>query len=103
VKKRLERKLILRREVFHPKAFLSEKRNVRLGLKARTRIILVLEKSESNARAIANSTNLRYRVVVHHLRLLEMEKVVIRKSDKRPFLWELTGVGQQRLINSKES
>lgn len=90
--------MVLRREVFHPKAFLSGKRNVRLGLLARTRILQVLEKGESNARAIANSANLRYNVVVHHLRLLKMEKVVVQKRDKRPFLWELTGAGQQRLI-----
>lgn len=88
----------MRREVFHPKAFLSEKRNVRLGLSARTRIILVLERGESNAKTIANLANLRYNVVVYHLRLLKTEKVVVRKSDKRPFLWELTGAGQQRLI-----
>jgi predicted transcriptional regulator len=99
---RRRRAWVLRREVFHPKAFLSEKRNVRLGLTARTSIIKVLENGESNARAIANLANLHYNVVVHHLRLLETEKVTVCKSDKRPFLWKLTGAGQQRLINLKE-
>jgi predicted transcriptional regulator len=83
---------------FHPKAFLSQKRNVKLGLAARTRIIVALEKTEGNARGIANMTGLNYKIVFHHLRLLEAEKVVTRKGDK-PFLWELTGVGQQRLSN----
>jgi len=85
---------------FHPKAFLSQKRNVKLGLAARTRIILALEKSGTNARSVANTTGLHYKIVLHHLRLLEAEKVVTRKGNK-PFIWELTGVGQQRLGNLK--
>jgi len=85
---------------FHPKAFLSQKRNVKLGLTARTRIILALEKTTSNIRSITNTTGLNYNIVLHHLRLLEAEKVVTRKG-KRPFLWELTGMGQQRLVNLK--
>jgi len=85
---------------FHPKAFLSQKRNVKLGLVARTRVILALEKTGSNARNIAKTSGLNYKIVLHHLRLLEAEKVVNRKGN-RPFLWELTGVGQQRLVNVK--
>jgi len=88
------------KEIFHPKAFLSQKRNVKLGLTARTRIIHALEKAASNARNVANTTGLNYKVAIHHLRLLEAEKVVNRKG-KKPFLWELTGVGQQRLGNLK--
>jgi len=83
---------------FHPKAFLSQKRNVKLGLAARTSVILALEKAGANVRNVANTTGLNYNVVRHHLRLLEAEKVVTRKGNK-PFLWELTGVGQQRLGN----
>jgi len=79
---------------------LSQKRNVKLGLTARTRIILALEKTASNIRSITNTTGLNYNIVLHHLRLLEAEKVVTRKG-KRPFLWELTGMGQQRLVNLK--
>jgi len=90
------------KRVFHPRAFLSRKRNVRLGLSARTRILQVLEKQESNIKGIVGLSGLHYGVVVHHLRLLEAERVVVRKGDKRPFVWELTGVGQQRLLNLKE-
>jgi len=90
------------KRVFHPRAFLSRKRNVRLGLIARTRILQVLEKQESNTRGILSLSGLNYGVVVHHLRLLEAERVVVRKGSKRPFVWELTGVGQQRLVNLKE-
>jgi len=85
---------------FHPKAFLSQKRNVKLGLTARTRIILALEKAASSIRSVADTTGLNYEIVLHHLHLLEAERVVIRKG-KRPFLWELTGVGQLRLSNLK--
>jgi len=90
------------KRVFHPRAFLSRKRNVRLGLASRTRVLQVLEKQESNTKGIANLSGLNYNVVIHHLRLLEAERVVVRKGEKRPFVWELTGVGQQRLINLKE-
>lgn len=90
------------KRVFHPRAFLSRKRNVRLGLIARTRVLQVLEKHESVIRGIANEGGLKYNVVVHHLRLLRAERVVVRKGDKRPFIWELTGVGQQRLVDLKQ-
>jgi len=86
--------------IFHPKAFLSTKRNVKLGLKARTQVIQVLENTALNVRGICKVTGLSYRIVVHHLRLLETEKVATRRG-KKPFTWELTGVGQQRLVNIK--
>jgi len=85
---------------FHPKAFLSQKRNVKRGLTARTRIIMALERTASNVRGVADTTGLNYNIVLHHLRLLKAEKVVTRKGN-RPFLWELTGAGQQRLVNLK--
>lgn len=90
------------KQVFHPKAFLSRKRNVRLGLVARTRVLLVLEKQDSNVRGITSLSGLKYNVAAHHLRLLEAERVVDRKSEKKPYVWGLTGAGQQRLVNSKE-
>jgi DNA-binding transcriptional ArsR family regulator len=85
------------KERYHPKAFLMGKRNVRLGLIARSRIVRFLEKQSSNAKTIARETKMSYGVVLHHLHLFEAEKVVIRKG-KRPFQWELTGAGQQTLI-----
>jgi predicted transcriptional regulator len=91
------------REIFHPKAFLSMKKNVCLGLKTRTNVILVLENGKCNARTIADSTSLQYKTVIHHLNLLRTEKVVVHKNDKRPFLWELTGSGQKSLTDSVES
>lgn len=90
------------KQIFHPKAFLSRKRNVRLGLVARTRILQALDKQWSDATGIATLSGLKYNVVAHHLRLLEAEQVVSRKGNKRPYVWRLTGAGQQRLVNSSE-
>jgi predicted transcriptional regulator len=86
--------------IFHPKAFLSTKRTVKRGLTARTQAIQALENTALNVRGICKITRLSYKIVMHHLRLLETEKVVIRKGNK-PFTWELTGAGQQRLVNLK--
>jgi len=84
----------------HPKAFLSLKRNVRPGLLARTKIVLILEKKASNTKNITQETGLSYASVLHHLHLLEAENILTRKG-KRSYVWELTGAGQQRLTNLK--
>jgi len=84
------------RETYHPKAYLTKRKNVRLGLRARTRVIHVLEKGAQSARTVAQETGLSYSVVRHHLLLLELEGIVVRKA-RRPFSWELTGAGQQTL------
>jgi predicted transcriptional regulator len=88
------------KEPYHPKAFLSLKRNVRPGLIVRTRVVLLLEKRMLNAKSIAQKTELSYGVILHHLHLLEAENILVRKGN-RPYLWELTGVGQQRLTNTR--
>jgi len=85
------------KERYHPKAFLREKRNVRLGLIARSKIARFLEKQPANAKTIAKGIGMSYGAVLHHLHLFEAEKVVARKG-KRPFQWELTGAGQQTLV-----
>ena len=90
------------KRVFHPRAFLSRKRNVRLGLVARTKILQALEKRESDTKGIMGLGELKYNVVAHHLHLLEAERVVVKKGGKRPYVWQLTGAGQQRLVHSSE-
>jgi hypothetical protein len=85
------------KERYHPKAFLTEKRNVRLGLIARSRIARFLEEQTPDVKTIAKGTGMSYAAALHHLRLFESEKVVARKG-KRPFKWELTGAGQQTLV-----
>lgn len=86
----------LLKRAYHPKAFLSLKRNVRPGLEARTQIVSKLEKGALNAKAITQNTKLSYAATLHHLRLLEGENILVRKGGK-PHRWELTGAGQQRL------
>lgn len=89
------------RASFHPNAFLRGTRNVRQGLASRTKILRVLEGKAATAMAIAASSYLNYGVVLHHLKLLEGERIVSRGRSPKPFLWELTGLGQQRLAASK--
>ena len=82
---------------FHPKAFLLRIKNVNAGLTARTRIATLLEKEAMNASEISEKSGLSYSSVLHHLHLMEKERIVAR-SDKRPYKWRLTGAGQKRLI-----
>jgi len=83
----------------HPKAFLTQKRNVQRGLLARTRIISILEKDTSNAKRLAQETGLSYASVLYHLHLLGAENILTRRG-KRPYVWKLTGAGQQRLTDT---
>jgi predicted transcriptional regulator len=82
---------------YHPNAFLSAKRNIRPGLIARTKIVLLLEKGVLDTKAIVQETKLSYSSVRYHLHLLETERIISRRG--KPYSWELTGVGQQRLTN----
>jgi DNA-binding transcriptional ArsR family regulator len=77
---------------------LERVKNVKRGLKARTKILSALEKRSSDAAAMAKEKSLSYGVVMHHLRLLEKEGIVNRKG-KRPYFWVLTGLGQKRLVS----
>ncbi len=81
----------------HPNAYLRETRNIRQGLASRTKILRVLEKTAATSSTVAKETRLNYNVVLHHLRLLNAEEIAARKAGKRPYVWRLTGVGQQSL------
>jgi DNA-binding transcriptional ArsR family regulator len=81
---------------WHPNACLRNTRNVRSGLVTRTKILTVLEKQSLTASKIAQTSNLSYGVVMHHLRLLKNEGTVERKGIKR-YVWLSTGLGQKRL------
>jgi len=83
---------------FHPNAFLNSKKNIQPGLVARTKILAVLETQTSKTTTISKKAELSYSVVLYHLHLLETENIV-RHRGRRKYLWELTGAGQQRLIN----
>jgi hypothetical protein len=84
------------KEIYHPNAYLASIRNVKLGLRARTRLLNVLEKLKGDARKVAKESGLRYGVAMHHLKLLAAEGIVERRGG-RPYVWGLTGLGQKRL------
>ncbi len=81
----------------HPNAYLKKVRNVRCGLKARTKILALLDARYANAVELSNKTAMSYGVVMHHLRLLNAEGIVERKGSRRYF-WVATGLGQKRLV-----
>ncbi|MEM2104428.1 MAG: winged helix-turn-helix domain-containing protein [Candidatus Bathyarchaeia archaeon] len=81
---------------YHPNAYLTDFRNIKLGLKARTAILNFLEKKTAEAKKISVETGLPYSVVSHHLKLLEA-KHIVQKKGTRPAVWALTGIGQKRL------
>lgn len=87
------------KETYHPNAYLSHKKNVKLGLKARTKVLNVLERTIGNAKTLAKEGGLAYGVAMYHLKLLEKEGIVSRK-DHKPFEWVMTGKGQKRLDQS---
>jgi len=86
------------KEAYHPNAYLSNIKNIKLGLHARTRILNVLDRLSVDAKTISKEAGMHYGVVMHHLRLLEAEGIVERKQS-RPYIWALTGLGQKRLVN----
>ncbi|MDH5689146.1 MAG: winged helix-turn-helix domain-containing protein, partial [Candidatus Bathyarchaeota archaeon] len=85
------------KSAYHPKAFLALKRNIHPGLTNRTKILSLLETSPMTATALSQKTELSYRSVLHHLHLLEAERITARGRNK-PYIWNLTGVGQQTLL-----
>ena len=84
------------KENYHPNAYLQHVRNVKSGLKARTKILVSLEIQPDSATNLAAKASSSYEVVIHHLRLLEDEGTVSRRG-KRPSIWTTTGLGQKRL------
>lgn len=80
-----------------PRAYLRAIQNVLPGVISRTKVIRTLGDDWKSASKISKETGLSYKVVTHHLRLMENENVVAHRS-KRPKLWGLTGLGQQRIM-----
>jgi predicted transcriptional regulator len=82
---------------FHPKAYLTSKRNVKAGLISRSKILIVLERERKSARAIAREASLSYECVTYHLKTLKKERLVDKLTKTKPFTWALTPFGQQKL------
>jgi hypothetical protein len=85
------------KEIYHPNAYLAGIRNVRLGLRARTKILNTLEKMTGDAKTVALQSGLTYAVAMHHLKLLRKSGVVEWK-ESNPHVWASTGLGQKRLM-----
>jgi predicted transcriptional regulator len=79
------------------RAYLRTIQNVLPGIISRTKVIRFLEGDWKSATKVSRETGLSYKVVTYHLHLMEKERIVTSKS-RRPRLWELTGFGQQRII-----
>jgi hypothetical protein len=86
------------RGFYHPNAYLTNVRNIKRGLKARSSILQDLQRVKGSAKALAADTEMPYGVVMHHLRLLWAEGIVSRQGS-RPFVWVISGLGQKRLVN----
>ncbi len=74
------------------------------GLKARTKILELMEdmKRETTIKELSSMlAALSYRSILHHLHLLEGEKIV-KRTGKRPYRWSLTGKGQRRIVHDDE-
>jgi hypothetical protein len=84
------------KETWHPNAYLKNTRNVTCGLKARTKILVLLDDQGFSASKIAQQSTLSYNVVVYHLRLLKSEGTVEHRGNRR-YVWLPTGLGQKRL------
>lgn len=82
---------------FHPKAYLTSKRNVKAGLLSRSKILVVLERERKTASAIAKEASLSYECVTYHLKTLKKERLVEKLTKAKPFTWGLTPFGQQKL------
>jgi predicted transcriptional regulator len=82
---------------FHPKAYLTSKRNVKAGLLSRSKILVVLEGEQKSASAIAKEASISYECVTYHLKALKKERLVEKLTKTKPFIWGLTPFGQQKL------
>ena len=82
---------------FHPKAYLTSKRNVKAGLISRTKILLALERGQKPATQLAKEAALSYDCVAYHLHAMRKDRLVEKMAKARPFTWGLTPFGQQKL------
>jgi len=85
----------------HPNAYLHGMRNIKSGLKARTKILLALEDGVSTARKISDAAGISYASVLHHLHLLRRNRIVDVSASKAPYAWRVTGLGHGRLSEAK--
>lgn len=68
-------------------------------MQARSKILLVLDEGKRTIPQAAKVSGLSYDRVCYHIRLLKRERLVERSGNRRPFLWEVTPYGQQKLAD----
>ncbi len=79
-------------EEIEPQAYLRNLRNVRRGLRARSKITRNMRDNGTNkSREIARAAGLSYGAAMRHIRHMKEEHIV----EKSKAGWSLTGLGQQ--------
>ncbi len=79
-------------EEIEPQAYLRNLRNVRRGLRARSKIARNMRNNgASKGREIARAAGLSYSAAMRHLRHMNEEHIVEKSKEG----WSLTGLGQQ--------
>lgn len=92
------------RAAIDARAYLSGMRNTRRGLETRSGIIKVLmTKGPARVSEISRGLPRCDRTVRRHLTKMEDRGIAVKVRGKRPFIWNLSGVGQQSLEESMRS
>ncbi len=79
-------------ERIEPEAYLRSLRNVRRGLRARSRLISAVRNGKSTkGQEISREAGLSYGAAMRHLRNMKAERIV----EKNKSGWRLTGLGQR--------
>ncbi len=88
----------MKSQPIHPKAFLTRRRNVKVGVRARSLILSSLEGGPKKTREICRETGFSYLKVAYHLKSLLRERF-LESGRKRPYVWTITEYGQQTLAS----
>jgi predicted transcriptional regulator len=86
-------------DMYHPNAYLPNIKDLKPGIKSRSKLLTFLKKRPRPTRKIAEGTELTYGNTLYHLRLMEKCGVVKRDKSKKTHIWYQTSSGQQSLNN----
>ena len=81
-------------------AILRKKRNTRIGLKMRNKILQFLYNDPAKfftTAEIMDGIGSNYASVTYHLKNMLLENVVLKEMRNRRNLWQITGLGQQTI------
>ena len=81
-------------------AILRKKRNTRLGLKKRNKILQFLYNDHSKfytTAEVMDGIGSNYASVAYHLKNMLLENVVLMEKRERRNIWKITGLGQQTI------